>query len=153
MNAESHVILLTPPGAAAIAVLRLTGPRVEAFLEEHFLRAAKIGRCVHGELRDGERVLDDPVVVRVAADVADVNLHGGPWVVTSVIELARRAGFAFVSESPRSADGVTTFQREVFAHLPQARTEQAIRVLLAQPAAWEPFVRRGPTREEIDSVL
>jgi tRNA modification GTPase len=150
VSRPNHAILLTPPGAAAIAVVRLTGPGVEAFLAQHFSRTTKIGRCVHGELRDGERVLDDPVVVHVAADVVDINLHGGPWVVTSVIELARRAGFEHVNQSPEAVDGDTELQREVLAHLPQARTEQAIRVLLAQPAAWAEFVGRQPSRDEIE---
>ena len=139
----SRAVLLTPPGAAAIAVVRITGPRVESFLAAHFSRAAKAGRCVHAELRDGGRVLDDPVVVlHEGGQVADLNLHGGPWVVESVIALLRREGFELVETTadalPQEAviehDG--DIWREVMSHLPLARTEQALRVLLAQPAAW-----------------
>jgi len=85
---------LTPPGPAGIAVVRLTGPLVAAFLGDHFSREAVPGRCVHGQLSDGGAVIDDPVVV-VAADrsLADLNLHGGPWIVRRVIEMASRAGF------------------------------------------------------------
>ena len=142
-NQPSRAVLLTPPGAAAIAVVRITGPRVEPFLAAHFSRAAKAGRCVHGELRDGGRVLDDPVVVlHQNGRAADLNLHGGPWVVESVIELLRREGFELVEaaedalpdEAVDEHDG--DIWREVMSHLPLARTEQALRVLLAQPAAW-----------------
>jgi tRNA modification GTPase len=147
-------VLLTPPGAAAIAVVRLIGPGVASFLANHFSREARIGRCVHGELRDGPNLLDDPVIVRVADDVADVNLHGGPWVVTSVIQLASRAGFDILAHADESVvDGDSPLQRELLVALPQARTEQAIRVLLAQPAAWESFIARWPSRMEISEVL
>ncbi len=133
---------MTPPGAAAIAVVRATGPRVLPFLAAYFSRAAYAGRRVHGQLRDGDDVLDDPVVVlHDNGAAADLNLHGGPWVVTSVLELLRREGFEIVDtgEGPLPAealDGDDELWREVMAHLPLARTEQALRVLLAQPAAW-----------------
>ena len=92
--ATGSAILLTPPGSAAIAVVRLAGAGVPSFLRTHFSRPAVEGRCVHGDLKDGTRVVDDPVVVLHRGGAgADVNLHGGPWVVRSVLELARRAGF------------------------------------------------------------
>jgi tRNA modification GTPase len=115
---------------------------VSAFLSRHFSRPAREGRCVHGELRDGERVIDDPVVVASAGGrVADVNLHGGPWVVRAALDLARRAGFE-AAESPgvpvpaEGVDGETELEREVLSHLPLARTELAVRVLLAQRQQW-----------------
>ena len=135
-------MLLTPPGAAAIAVVRIGGPRVERFLAAHFSRPARAGHAVHAELRDGERVLDDPVVVLDATGQnADINLHGGPWVVTSVLDLLRREGFELVESSQDTlpADAVDAddpLWRDVLTHLPLARTEQALRVLLAQPGAW-----------------
>src|SRR5437660_7889168 len=85
--------LLTPPGAAAIAVVRLTG-QVLPFLEKHFSKPVRPGRCVHGEITDGSRVIDDAVVVLGPDRTwADVNLHGGTWVVRSFLDLARRRGF------------------------------------------------------------
>ena len=131
-----------PAGGAAIAVLRLTGPRVAAFLREHFSRSPRPGRCVHGELTDAGNVIDDPVVV-LSEDgrLADVNLHGGPWVVQSALELARRGGFEIIATPglPLPADAVDAegeLEREVLTHLPMARTELAVRVLLAQVEAW-----------------
>ena len=82
MNLESLAIVLTPQGGAAIAVVRLTGPRIGGFLAAHFSRPVSPSRCVHGELTDAGRVIDDPVVVLSAdGQSADVNLHGGPWIV------------------------------------------------------------------------
>lgn len=142
----SKALLLTPPGAAAIAVVRIAGPGVAAFLGKRFSRPAKVGRCVHGQLRDdGGRVLDDPVVVLHEGEdaTADLNLHGGPWVVASVVELLRSDGFEIVEAfeaalADQAVDADDPLWREVLAHLPLARTEQALRVLLAQPGAWSP---------------
>ena len=142
MDLQGRAILLTPPGGAAIAVVRLAGPGAAGFLSRHFSRPAAPGRCVHGTLSDGPRVIDDPVVVLHAGGaVADVNLHGGPWVVRSVLELARREGFETI-ESPglplpdEAVDAETQLGRDVLRYLPMARTELAVRVLLAQEEAW-----------------
>jgi tRNA modification GTPase len=155
----STAILLTPPGGAAIAVVRLTGPAVGGFLRRHFDRNVKPGRCVHGALTDGSRVLDDPVVV-VPADgsFADVSLHGGPWVVRSVLELARREGFNVIDRHDMpmpgaSVDAETLIEREVGQYLPLATTELAVRALLAQPAAWAALEGRDVRRTLIDRGL
>ena len=144
-----RAILLTPLGSAAIAVVRLAGAGVQSFLRTHFSRPAIEGRCVHGELTDGARLIDDPVVVlHAGGGAADVNVHGGPWVVRSVLELARRAGFAVV-ERPglplpdEAVDADTEMGREVLRYLPMARTERAARTLLAQEEAWRRF-RQAP---------
>jgi small GTP-binding protein len=126
--------LLTPPVPAAIAVVRLTGTRVATFLADRFSRPALIGRAVHGVLRDeAGQTLDDPVVVLCDPHTADLNLHGGTWVVRSVLNLAERDGFAVAPPEP---DGPTPLWREVMDALPTAPTPAAVRMLLAQPAAW-----------------
>lgn len=152
-------MLLTPAGGAAIAVVRLTGMGVAGFLRAHFDRPVPPGRCVHGTLSDGSRVLDDPVVV-ISEDemIADVSLHGGPWVVRSVLELARRVGFEVVeaAQSPLhedAVDGQTELEREVAQYLPLATTELAVRALLAQPAAWERWEAAGRRAPDVASVL
>jgi tRNA modification GTPase len=142
--AADTAILLTPPGAAAIAAVRVAGPRTLAFLRDHFSREPREGRCVHGQLTDDGRVIDDPVVVLGPGGAwADVNVHGGPWVVRSVLELTEREGFKVVEHGLDAADGVDALEREVFAHLPHARTELAVRALLAQPVAWADVRARG----------
>jgi tRNA modification GTPase len=146
-NANGNLaVLLTPPGSAAIAVVRIEGPAVGSFLAATFSRPTPIGRPVHGELHDGRRVIDDPVVARIADDVADICLHGGAWVVHAFFELVRSKGFAVLDHTavPLSAgavDGETTIEQEVAAWLPAARTELALQVLLAQPAAWSQLMK------------
>jgi small GTP-binding protein len=142
VNDRETAILLTPPGGAAIAVVRIVGHGVGPFLGKYFSKPVGAGQCVHGSLVDGRSVIDDPVVVLHAGGaVADINVHGGPWVVQSVLELARREGFEVVERpgapSPDEAvDADTELGQEVLRYLPMARTELALRALLAQEAAW-----------------
>lgn len=152
-------ILLTPPGAAAIAVIRIVGPAVPEFLRAHFAKPARIGRCVHGDLRDAGRVIDDAVVVLVDDTTADLNLHGGPWVVRSTLDLAAREGFIVEDSAkpqlPHEAnDGRTLLEREVLGYLPLARTELGVRALLAQPEAWAALKSAmPPSREILERIL
>jgi tRNA modification GTPase len=143
---EPQALFLTPPGAAAIAVVRLVGPRAGDFLRTHFSKPLVAGRCIHGELSDGQgQVIDDPVIV-MSSDGrwVDVNLHGGPWVVRSFLELVERAGFVVQErlEPPLPAEAIeseTQIEREVMTHLPMAKTDLALRELLRQPQAWAAF--------------
>ena len=140
--------LLTPSLPAAIAVVRVAGPGVPAFLARRFSRPASVGRAVHGQLRDeAGHTLDDPVVVLCHGHTADLNLHGGPWVVRSVLNLAERDGFTI---APAVADGPTPLWREVMDALPAAPTPATVRMLLAQPAAWA-TVRCDPA--EVRAIL
>jgi small GTP-binding protein len=132
----NRAILLTPPGAAAIAVVRLVGDKTGGFLQRHFSRPVQIGRAIHGTLTDGERVIDDPVVVLNDLG-ADVSVHGGPWVVRSLLELAGREGFEIIQagEGPlpdEAVDGESELERMILRHLPLARTKLALRYLLSQ---------------------
>jgi tRNA modification GTPase len=140
----SRAMLLTPPGSAAIAVVRLRGPAVEIFLKNHFSKNPLPQHCVHGNLLDGQRIIDDPVIV-LSSDrqTLDINLHGSDWIVQECFELARRSGFAIVEHCDDLLDGNTALEREVLAALPLAQTEQAIRALLIQPELWNTFIERN----------
>jgi len=138
---KDEIILLTPPGAAAIAVVRVCGEGVPGFLQAVFSRDVSALRTVHGELRDNDTLIDDPVIVLSEdATFADINLHGGPWVVEATLRLAERHGFTRIMPAlPLNAhgvDGSSELEREMLQHLPLATTELAIRTLLAQSAEW-----------------
>src|SRR5450432_130102 len=137
----SRAMLLTPPGSAAIAVVRLRGPNIADFLRKHFSKKVSLDKCVHGTLADGKRIIDDPVVV-LNDNSADINLHGGEWIVRECLELARKNGFEIVEHCDEFFDAETMLHREMLAALPQARTEQAIRMLLPQPNLWMQFIER-----------
>ena len=151
--------VLTPPGVGAIAVVRLHGPRVAQFLKSCFSRPVVAGRCVHGELRDDGNIIDDPVIVLGAdGQSADVNLHGGTWIVQTCLQLAQRHGFAVV-EIPSAPlpsfmlDAGGELEREILAYLPLATTELAVRVLLAQSLAWEGHQQGHLQGDEAERIL
>lgn len=141
---SNRALLLTPPGISAIAVVRCVGPGSKDFVRSHFSRPLKSGKAVHGQFRDDEgNEIDDPLIY-LAADEAflDINLHGGAWVVRSVLELARKSGFEIVEKlsvpMPGAAiDSTDEIGREIDAYLPLATTELALRTLLAQEKAWK----------------
>jgi tRNA modification GTPase len=146
---ENLVIALTGPGAAAVAVIRIAGPLSAEFLRAHFSRTARAGRCIHGELRAGYRVIDD-VVVTLSDEgaAADINVHGSPWIVSRAIELAKAFGFRVLDQvdepSLHAADGQTLLEREQAAWLPAARSELGLRMLAAQTRAWELLHAKPP---------
>lgn len=152
-------ILMTPPASAAIAVIRIVGPRVPEFLQVHFPKPARVGRCVHGDLHDDGRVIDDAVVVLIDEKTADLNVHGGPWVVRSALDLAARDGFVVQDSATlplpyEAVDAESLLEQEVLSYLPLARTELGVRALLAQPDAWAAF-KSGPhpSPDMIDRIL
>jgi small GTP-binding protein len=143
---------LTPrplAGGSAIAVIRLRGPRVPEFISKYFSRPPVPGKCVHGELHDGNAIIDDClVVIDPPKQFADISLHGGAWVVESVLKLASREGFEIQKPSlPLGCealdDSAGELEREMLEYLPLALTEPAIRILLNQPAAWREALKIG----------
>lgn len=152
-------ILLTPPGPAAIAVVRVVGDDVASVLAGSFSRPLAPNRCIHGQLRDGDRVLDDPVIVlHEGGRTADLSIHGGPWVVRSVLQHMAALGFEVVDQPPVPLPGPVIdagdeIESEVLAHLPHARTEPALRILLNQPAAWSRLLAAPPDRAILQPML
>lgn len=134
--------ILTPPGVAAIAVVRLCGERVHQFCTRHLVRPPRSGRCIHTELRDGDEVIDDPVVVQVDSRTIDLSLHGGGWVIEKVVELAKREGFV-----PQELSFPGDIESEVERDLPRALTAETLRLLLHQPAAWRQMLDQQDTRQ------
>ena len=147
-GSRNIALLLTPPHPAAIAVVRLIGPRVEVFLAEHFSKPLPIGRCVHGKFSAGDQVIDDPVIVR-QADYADLNLHGGPWIVRSFLDLVEKHGFEVSDQlaSPlpfEAVEGITDLEKAVLAAVPLAGTQLALQRLLEQPKIWNTLRNSNP---------
>src|SRR5439155_3468309 len=124
-----RAVVLTPPGAAAIAVIRVCGESVVSFFRAHFSKPLTPLRCIHGELRDDAgQMIDDPVIVlHDDQRTADINLHGGPWVIAATLDLLRRNGFEVVENDPELLDADSVLEREMLAALQLARTEPALR--------------------------
>ncbi len=154
MQPSGKVMILTATGVSAIAVVRICGTGASAFLQRHFTAALRPGRPIYGHLTDGEKELDDPVVLwDELTQSADICTHCGRWVVHSVVELARREGFEFVDAKPplpvESVDAADVFEGEILQYLPLARTKEAIRTLLNQRDAWSHL----PTTSEAQATI
>ncbi|WP_210515276.1 tRNA uridine-5-carboxymethylaminomethyl(34) synthesis GTPase MnmE [Hymenobacter terricola] len=102
---DTIVALSTPPGAGALAVIRLSGPAAIAttaavFSKKRLTEAA--GNTLHyGTLRDpnGGEILDEVVVGLFRAprsftreDVVEISCHGSDYVVRQVLALLLRHG-------------------------------------------------------------
>lgn len=141
--ARSVVAVLTPPGAAAIAVVRLIGPLNAEFAARHLSRPPKRLRCVHANILDDGRVIDDAVVVEIDDGILDLNIHGGPWVMQAVTGLAERFGYVLTRHVEPDADD--DIERQVLADLPAARSREVVRLLCGQPAAWRAMLATNDT--------
>lgn len=164
---ETVVQVLTPAGRGAIALLRLTGPHALELAGACFrprralasLRHAATGRLLYGDWVDDGEVVDDVLVCRVdeAGFEVEVSCHGGPVVVRRVVaSLSRRGAVA-------SAGGGTSpvwpasarIERLALDRLPAAKTERAVRFLLAQrsvlPQALDDALRRIREDDNIDA--
>ena len=102
---DTIVALSTPPGAGALAIIRLSGPAAVAitaavFSKQRFIEAA--GNTLHyGTLRDPDsgEVLDEVVAGLFRAprsftreDVVEISCHGSDYVVRQVLALLLRHG-------------------------------------------------------------
>ena len=150
---QNTVTLLTPARVGAIAVVRIRGANAEAALAKHFSKSIAPGRCMYGNLTDNDRILDDIVVVRAGEHTFDLNIHGGDWIVRSVIDLFVRQGFVIQKESAEAGDSL--LRTEVLLYLPQATTEPGLRLLLphAQESLWSDVKARADRGEDVAPVL
>jgi tRNA modification GTPase len=125
--------LLTGPGPAAIAVVRLRGSLC-AFLRRH-VRARKgadpdswaVGRVLRAELLDqGGAPIDDILVSRHAPPPASdvrLHLHGSPGVIRCCRELLSAAGFSEESEERSTLwPSANLIEAEAYALLPRMLT-------------------------------
>ncbi|MCG3132668.1 MAG: tRNA modification GTPase MnmE [Phycisphaerae bacterium] len=155
---ETLVHVLTPAGRGAIALLRLSGPRALELVGACFrprrasasLRNAPTGRLLYGDWTDDGEGVDDVLVCRIdeAGFEVEVSCHGGPVVVQRVVASLKRRG-AVVSAAVGTWPvwpAFTAIERRSLDRLPDAKTERAVRFLLAQrsvlPRALEDALRR-----------
>ncbi|MBQ9252000.1 MAG: tRNA uridine-5-carboxymethylaminomethyl(34) synthesis GTPase MnmE [Clostridia bacterium] len=106
MNENDTIIAIaTPPGEGGIGILRLSGPRSEAILTKVFRRAGtpttpwESHRLTYGFLQEGDLILDEGMAVLMRAprsytreDVAEIQLHGGSYVLQKGLELCLNQG-------------------------------------------------------------
>ena len=104
MNNDTIAAQATPPGEGGIGILRISGPEAERILREVFRPAGKPGawedhRMTYGYVMDGEETLDEGMAVLMRGprsytreDVAEIQLHGGSFLLRRALESCLRRG-------------------------------------------------------------
>lgn len=146
MTAEKGTIatVRTPPGRGGIAVVALAGPGTERVVSEVF-RPARTKRLRDRELQFGHVVSDgreiDEAILYCSAECAELQVHGGPAVLRSLLEvLASRGAEVVAPEQAHPADLPVAHPqwdnpavgRELLDVLPQARSRLVASAVAAQ---------------------
>jgi tRNA modification GTPase len=140
MSGETIVAVSTPPGVAALAVLRLSGPESRRIVDE--LAAQPVfwqpRQATYRVLQEQGQVLDDVVLTFFAAphsftgeDVVEVSCHGNPRIAEAILQacLTRGARAARPGEFTQRAylnDKLSLTQAEGLLDLLYAPTERAM---------------------------
>jgi len=101
MTTDTIVALSTPPGVAALAVIRLSGPESRAIIGR--LVEGKVegkpGQVVYRTLTHEGKTLDDVVLTFWRAphsytgeDTVEISCHGNPHIVENIIEACLAGG-------------------------------------------------------------
>ena len=101
---DTIAAIATAPGNGGIGIIRLSGPKAEEILLRLFRPASPKGfpdshRMTYGLLTDGDETVDECMAVYMRAprsytreDVAELQLHGGSYVVNKALALCLKEG-------------------------------------------------------------
>lgn len=142
ISQDTIAAIATPPGLGGIGIIRISGPEAEGILRRIFYPAGNQGgsfeshRMLYGTVKDQGTTLDECMAVLMRAprsytreDVAEIQLHGGSYVLNSVLDLclANGARLAEAGEFTRRAfinGRVDLSQAEAVMDLINARGKQ-----------------------------
>lgn len=146
--AEGSCEVLTGPGPAAIATVRLGGPQVGEFARRHLAGTTKPaadaadlpwppGAVRRTALRDADGVALDDILVSVHAGPPTwevrLHLHANPWVVRRCVELAAACGLR-TGSVPQAGlwPNAGVLMTDACELLPAVRTWRGVRWVLEQ---------------------
>lgn len=142
MAGDTQVVLLTPPGRAAVATLLVAGPRALEVVARHFrpagskpLNAQPLRRIVFGRWGLGAAG-EEVVVCRTMADTIEIHGHGGRAASRAILQ-------SLVSDGLRETDWrdwireshADPIAADVRIALADAPTERTAALLCAQTVA------------------
>lgn len=147
--------LLTPPGAGAIGVVRVTGSDAPIIVDRVFrannprpFSANAPNRIVYGRFVVGDEVIDDVLVSSVPDRVppaVDLCAHGGVRILERILEALQREGAPIRESSEEYArvwPAANRIQQEIVEALQQARTDRAVRFIARQHHNLMPSLER-----------
>lgn len=139
MTPDTIIALSTPPGIAALAIIRLSGPESRAIIDQLVPPVAWLpGQVVYRTLRHQGKILDDAVLTFWQAphsytgeDTVEISCHGNPHIVESLIRVCLELGarMARPGEFTQRAflnDKLSLTQAEGLLDLLYAPTERAL---------------------------
>jgi tRNA modification GTPase len=143
--------VLTPPGLAAVAVIRVAGEPRSLDLwsaSGQPLAWPAPGHAVHALIRDEGRLIDEAVVLGTDAG-AELHVHGGVGAVESVSQWLQRKGLARRTSQPAPAPGCLRHARALLSceHGPLAELAGDARAALRAGRA------SAPLRERLRAAL
>jgi tRNA modification GTPase len=140
MTTDTIVALSTPPGVAALALIRLSGPESHALIHRLLASPAEAvpGHAIHRTLAHAGKTLDDVVLTFWRAphsytgeDTAEISCHGNPHIVENIVRACLELGarMARPGEFTQRAflnDKLSLTQAEGLLDLLYAPTERAL---------------------------
>ena len=139
---DNLATVLTPPGVGAIAVLAVAGPGAAAAVAGLTGRktAFEMLRISLVKLTDNGEALDEGIVIRRAADIFEIHVHGGTAVVESILAALARYGMPAIPAEKAAGilrgcganEHESAIAAEVLTALPGATSARSVRLLLAQ---------------------
>ncbi|HUB65964.1 MAG TPA: tRNA uridine-5-carboxymethylaminomethyl(34) synthesis GTPase MnmE [Candidatus Methylacidiphilales bacterium] len=140
MSTETIVALSTPPGIAALAVIRLSGPEARATADRLLATPVewKPGRAVYRTLARAGKVLDDVVLIYWQAphsftgeETVEISCHGNPHIAEAIVQAclelgARAARPGEFTQRAFLNDRLSLTQAEGLLDLLYAPTERAL---------------------------
>ena len=151
MKNDTIAAIATAPGTGGIGIIRISGPEAEEILRRVFAPAGEphetpyeSHRMMYGRLTDGEETVDECMAVLMRApksytreDVAEIQLHGGDYVVHRGLGICLREGarLAEAGEFTRRAflnGRIDLSQAEAVMELISARGEKARKAAIRQ---------------------
>ncbi|MBP7341162.1 MAG: tRNA uridine-5-carboxymethylaminomethyl(34) synthesis GTPase MnmE [Syntrophaceae bacterium] len=150
-QADTIAAIATPPGAAGLGLIRVSGPASAEVGRRLFRPAHKTcpwqsHRLYHGDLvtANGKTVLDEVLVALMrrphsftGEDVLEISCHGNPLILEAVLEQCLRAGCRPARPGEFSLRAfqngrLDLAQAEALAAMISARSERAWQIGLAQ---------------------
>lgn len=97
---ETITAIATPIGTGGVGVIRISGDKTYEILEKIYNKTAlKAGRISHGWILDGEKKIDEVIVLPfkkphsyTGEDVVEIHCHGGINVVKNILDLIIKNG-------------------------------------------------------------
>ena len=141
---ESVAIKLTGDAASAIAVIEISGPEVQPWIERHWspnsgirtldINAIRYGSIEHFDTTDSETAFAESVILcRTGPDQFELHCHGGELASQSILTKLASEGFHIQPSSTWIREhSEDEFSAEATQALLKAKTTQTARILLDQ---------------------